>query len=507
MSKPEHIIVVGGGTAGWMAACLLSQAWGISDKRQDSAPTRVTLIESADIDTIGVGEGSTPYMREFFKRLGITEKEWMPACNATYKCGISFPEWSTKPGHESYFHPFFSQLDLEPAADFFNNCNLRRRGQRVAAHPDEYFVAAELARQQLSPIPRQLFEFEHDYAYHFDAGLLATFLKNFARTRGVKHVIDNVTDVALCSEGNIKHLATGEHGCVTADVFFDCSGFASLLMGKALQEPFIAYSDTLFNDRAVALPTPLDARQPIPSDTVSRAASAGWMWRIPLTTRYGNGYVYSSRYLSAEAAEQELRQQLGAEAEGVEARHLKMRVGRVSQHWKNNCVAAGLSQGFIEPLEATAIGLIQFTVERFIEHFEKGGFTDVHRQSFNDHVNKAFDGTRDYVSLHYRLNSRDDTAYWRDSREQGNTSASLAKLMQSWEQGTDFDAALTAEKAFQIYMRPSWYAIFSGMGHYPEFSDDTLEDTRSAERSRRLCRRTAKKFKPHHANWLMAMGQ
>lgn len=502
MSKPEHIVVVGGGTAGWMAACLLNHVWGEGER-----PTKVTLIESADIDTIGVGEGSTPYMREFFKRLGLEEKDWMPACNATYKCGISFPEWSAKPGFESYFHPFFSRMDLEPAADFFRNCNLRRRGQRVSAHPDDYFVAAELARQKKSPIPRQAFDFEHDYAYHFDAGRLATFLKNYARERNVHHVIDNVTEVITAEASNISHLVTQNHGEIAADLFFDCTGFASLLLEKTLNEPFISYSDTLFNDRAVAMPTPLDDSKPIPSETVSRAASAGWMWRIPLTTRYGNGYVYSSKYLSEDEAESELRQKLGAEAEGAEARHLKMRVGRVAQHWKGNCVAAGLSQGFIEPLEATAIGLIQFTIEQFIANFEQGGFTDAQRQGFNDSVNKAFDGTRDYVSLHYRLNSRDDSQYWKDNREAAKTSDSLSNLIAAWKQGEDFDAVLAVEKSYQIYMRPSWYSIFSGMGCYPDFEESVPEYTLSAEKARRLCHRTAKKFEAHKASWLMAMSK
>ncbi|WP_439136362.1 tryptophan 7-halogenase, partial [Pseudomaricurvus sp.] len=400
---------------------------------------------------------------------------------------------------------FFSRLDLEPAENFFKNCNLRRRGQNISAHPDDYFVAAELARQKKSPIPEQTFDFEHDYAYHFDAGLLATFLKQYAREHGVNHVIDNVVEVGKSDAGDISCLKTQANGEVRADLFVDCTGFASVLMGKTLQEPFISYSDTLFNDRAVAMPTPLDSSQPIPSETVSRAANAGWMWRIPLTNRYGNGYVYSSEYLSEEEAEEELRKSLGAEAEGVEARHLKMRVGRVSQHWNRNCLAAGLSQGFIEPLEATAIGLIQFTIEGFIDSYEKGEFTDVNRAAFNDRVNKAFDGTKDYVSLHYRLNSRVDTQYWKDNREKASTSKSLSNLMAAWQLGADFDAALAAEKSFQIYMRPSWYSIFSGMGCYPDFSKDTPENTLPAERARRLCRRTARKFKTHQADWLTSM--
>jgi len=496
--KPKHIVVVGGGTAGWMAACLLNHAWG-----SDEAPTKVTLIESADVDTIGVGEGSTPYMRQFFKRLGIAEKDWMPACNATYKCGIQFPGWSTKPGFESYFHPFFSQLDYEPAAQFFHHCNLRRQGEDAAAHPNDFFVAAELSRQCKSPIPFEDLGFEHDYAYHFDAGLLASYLKNFARTRGVTHLVDHVEQVSCDQQGNIESLATRHHGELKADLFFDCSGFSALLIGKTLGEDFLSYSGALFNDCAVAMPTPLDSSQPLPSETVSSAAKAGWMWRIPLTRRFGNGYVYSSEYLSAEEAESELRQQLGRDAEGVEARHLKMRVGRVHNHWSKNCVAAGLSQGFIEPLEATAIGLIQLTIDRFIQCFEQGDFSDRYRDQFNEELNKAFDGTKDYVSLHYRLNSRNDTRYWQDNRERGEISESLQNLIKTWDGRESFDKALQAEKTAQAYLRPSWYCIFSGMGRYPEIEKTGAGYQAAAHRARRLCERTAKKFQPHELRWLM----
>jgi 2-polyprenyl-6-methoxyphenol hydroxylase-like FAD-dependent oxidoreductase len=499
MSKPNHIVVVGGGTAGWMAACLLNHAWG----GDDSHRTQVTLIESSDIATIGVGEGSTPYMRQFFSRLGIAEKDWMPACNATYKCGISFPGWSTKPGFETYFHPFFSRLDLEPAADFFTNCNRRRRGKSIACHPNDYFVAAELARQKKAPIPLEDLGFEHDYAYHFDAGLLASFLKRFALERGVRHVIDTVKHVEQNQDGSLAALQTHQHGRLGADWFFDCSGFASLLIGKTLQEPFHSFADTLFNDSAVAMPSPLNPEQPIPSETVSRAAGHGWIWRIPLTSRYGNGYVYSSKYLQPEQAEAELRKVLGAEAEGIEARHLKMRVGRVDNHWQKNCVAAGLSQGFIEPLEATAIGLIQFTIERFIDFFEKGEFTDQYRDEFNAEVNKSFDGVKDYVSLHYRLNSRADTTYWTDNREQALSSPSLQRIMAAWDEGRDFDAALTAEKTSQAYMRPSWYCIFSGMGRFDNVAEAKF--TRSAKAARQLCESLAHRFHPHRAAWLAQM--
>ncbi len=497
MAKPQKIIVLGGGTAGWMAACLLNHAWGATE-----TPTQVTVIESSDIETVGVGEGSTPYMRQFFRTLGIAESQWMPACNATYKCGISFREWSGKTSAPSYFHPFFSQLDLKPAENFFSSCNKRRRGKSIACHPDDYFVAATLARQKRAPIALEELGFEHDYAYHFDAGLLATFLKRFAKERGVEHIVDTVTEVVKVDAQTIEHLKTASHGSLHADLFFDCSGFASVLIGKALKQPFISYADTLFNDSAVAIPTALEDVDALPSETVSIAASNGWMWKIPLTHRYGNGYVYSSQYLTAEQAEQELREKLGERAVGAEAKHLKMRIGRVEQHWSGNCVAAGLSQGFIEPLEATAIGLIQYTIEQFIENFERGDFSDRHRNEFNRLVNKSFDGVKDYVALHYRLNARIDTQYWIDNREGASVSDSLQRIMECWRDGGDFDERLTLEKTAQSYMRPSWYCIFSGMGYFPGQKDISPKFTRAAAEARHLCEQISDNFTPHSRRWL-----
>ncbi len=497
MQKPKRIVVVGGGTAGWMTACLLNRVWGGVD-----SSTKVTLVESCDVATVGVGEGSTPYMRQFFQQLDIPESEWMPACNATYKCGISFPGWSGKDGFESYFHPFFSALDLAPATDFFSSCNKRRRGKSVACHPDDYFVAAELARRRYSPIKASDLQSPHDYAYHFDAGLLASFLKEHAKARGVIHCIDHVESVQQNDAGELCSLRLKSHGIIQGDFFFDCSGFASLLIGKTLQQPFLSYADTLFNDSAVALPTPLEPEPLLPSETVSKAASNGWMWKIPLTHRYGNGYVYSSRYLSAQQAEEELRTALGLAVEGVEAKHLQMRIGRVEQHWVKNCVAAGLSQGFIEPLEATAIGLIQYTIEQFIEHYQRGDFSDRYRQDFNRLVNKSFDGVKDYVSLHYRLNARTDTQYWIDNRESATISGSLERIIDCWDSGGDFDACLTAEKSAQSYQRPSWYCLFSGMGRFASHVQGAAKFTRSAVEARYLCQQLAQQFYPHQLQWL-----
>ncbi len=455
MTPPKHIAIVGGGTAGWMTANLLRHHWA-------RFGVAVTLIESADIGTIGVGEGSTPFMRHFFRTLGMAERDWMPACDATYKAGIRFPGWSEVAGYESYVHPFFNEADRELGNQFFTNACLRRRGQAADANPQDFFLAAELARQRRAPDGPGM-----DYAYHFDAGRLGSFLRTHAIGLGVRHVVDTVERVEQHENGDIAavHLKTGTR--LAADLFVDCSGFKGLLITETLGEPFHPYRDNLFNDRAIAMPTPLVDGEDIPPETASTALRHGWAWRIPLTTRYGNGYVYSSDFVSDDDAERELRQHLGPAADGVEARRLRMRVGRVKQHWRQNCVAIGLSQGFIEPLEATALMLIQLSVEQFIAALEGDGFGRGRQAAYNQCVNAMFEGVRDYVVAHYQLNTRRDSDYWRANRANRNISERLISLLDVWDRGGDFEAELERHGAGLMYLRPSWYCLFAGMGRFP----------------------------------------
>jgi len=488
---PKNIIIVGGGTGGWMTASLLQHAW-----RKHG--TNITLIESPDIATIGVGEGSTPYLKTFFNKLSITEQEWMPACNATYKCGISFPNWSSHKDHNNYFHPFFSPLDLKSGNALFENCVLRRKGQDAPTHPNDFFVSAALARNYLSPIPQTELPFIPDYGYHFDAVLLGKFLRQRAIALGINHIVDTVTDVAQ-ADGVITSLSTHQHGELVADFFIDCSGFAALLIGKTLNETFISYADSLFNDAAVAIATPIDPHGDIPSETVSGALKYGWAWQIPLASRYGNGYVYSSQYVTSEDAEAELRQHLGDGAIGMPARHIKMRVGRVENHWSSNCLAVGLSQGFVEPLEATALMLMQFSVEHFIVSYEKGQYTSQYQGSYNKRINQFFDGVRDYIVMHYKLNQRTDSSYWLANRENTNLSANLRDILASWDSPNDFEQSLQQHAQSLVYLRPSWYCILAGMGRFPAAmtSDISHHVPIDAEKVRSYCESMAQKFVGH----------
>jgi hypothetical protein len=405
-------------------------------------------------------------LRGFFDSLGIEESEWMPECNATYKCGITFDGWSTKPEFESYFHPFASMLDNLTMTQFVHNVNARVQGADVHAHPNRFFIASKLAEQNMAPKANQNFPFDVWYGYHFDAVLLGQFLQKKALERGVKYRSCHVKEVKLGENGDIDAVVIDGGETIAADFFVDCTGFASLLSQQALKTPFVSFSNNLFNDAAVAMPTPLG--EDIPSQTVSTAMKHGWSWKIPLTERFGNGYVYSSAFCSANEAERELREHLGLLDSDTPARHLKMKIGRLTKHWNRNCLAVGLSQGFIEPLEATALLFIQHTVSNFVEVLEAGDMSEAAQDRYNQRVNEHFEGTRDYIVTHYKTNNRTDTDYWRANASNGNLSEPLQELFRTWLSGRSIVADVTQQKLGKGYPVFSWYCILSGMGIFPD---------------------------------------
>lgn len=449
----KSILIVGGGTAGWMSANLLKARWPNS---------RICLIESPQIGTVGVGEGSTPAMKAFFAKLGIAESEWMPECNATFKTGISFPAWTGQKEYASYFHPFYSHFDLETAKAFFKNSDLRRQGFEADANPDKFWLSARLALDKRAPKTEKKLPFELDYAYHFDAAALGNFLRKQAISAGVSHLEGEIEQVDLHSEsGFIDSVLSKQHGKLEADLYIDCSGFRSILLQQKLDVPFHSYQDRLFNDRAVAILSETNPESPISAQTVSSGMQHGWRWQIPLRNRNGNGYVYSSAHCSPEQAEQELRRELGVN-DSTRAKHLSMKVGRAERHWEKNCLAVGLSQGFIEPLEATALMLVQYTVEEFIADYSDGNST-----AYNQKINQSFDAISDYVQCHYKINTRSDTQYWIDNRENKSVSNQLGKLLECWSSGGDLEEVLNNYQTSVAYLKPSWYTIFSGMGLFP----------------------------------------
>jgi hypothetical protein len=446
-----------------MAANLFARKWS-------SEQVSVTLLESPDIGIIGVGEGSTPFLERFFKLIDVPDADWMPRCNATYKLGIRFAGWSPESGIEDYSHPFLSQVDHFTEKAFVTNCRTRRLGLDVHTQPDDFFINDILVREGKGPHAAENFPFIIGYGYHFDAGLLGQFLSEIAVSRGVTHLQKKVTEIDQDDHGNVAALVTEDGERVEADVFFDCTGFSSLLMQKTLGVKFESFKSNLFNDSAVVMPTPADDN-PRP-ETVSFAMSNGWCWKIPLTNRYGNGYVYSSDFISSDDAETELRTFLGTLDSDEPARHLKMNVGQLEKHWEKNCIGLGLSQGFIEPLEATALLLVQVAIEIFISSYESAGFTDKYRDEYNTKIHERFERVRDYIVAHYKLNTRNDSEYWRANRENMELSGSLRRILDAWYRRGDLAAEVQKQNIESHFTSLSWHCLLAGYGAFPALASD-----------------------------------
>ncbi|MYM24734.1 tryptophan 7-halogenase [Duganella sp. FT135W] len=468
-SPPKKIIIVGGGSAGWMTALMYGDAL-------IKTGVEITVLESPSVGVIGVGEGSTPALKRYFDSLGIAEAEWMPECHATYKSGITFDGWSTKPGYESYFHQFATMVDNLTLPNFMESVHSRQRGAAIDARPNRYFLSSRLSDDCLAPIGAENFPFFTTYGYHFDATLLGQFLHKRAAALGVQHKVCHVTHAVMNERGDIAAVATQEGEQLAADFFIDCSGFSALLIGKTLETPFVSYADNLFNDSAIAMPSEIGDK--IPTQTVSTAMQHGWAWKIPLTNRFGNGYVYSSSFVSADQAEHELRAKLGLLESDTQARHLKMKLGRVTKHWNRNVLAVGLSQGFLEPLEATALYLTQMTAAIFLLFLEKGDLSEKAQDLYNQEIHDYFDGHRDYIVAHYKTNSRTDTPYWRANAENlSGVSDSLKHIFQTWIEGKDLVAEVRRQNIERFYPIGSWYALLAGMGTFPAIEGGVAGDT------------------------------
>ena len=461
MNKPFNIVILGGGTAGWMAANLFAKRWG--------SKVKITLVESPDVGIIGVGEGSTPGLKRFFEILGIEEHQWMPRCQATYKLNIRFKDWSPASGISSYSHPFPAQVDTFTKRAFMVNAQTRRMGLDTHIQPDDFLFNGVLASQGKGPKVGAHFPFKMEYGYHFNSALLGEFLSEFSQGLGVHYQQAHITEITRAENGNINSLITDQGEVIAADFFVDCTGFAGVLIEKTLGVGFQSYKENLFNDAAVVLQTPYSSAQAaqIPVETESAALSAGWCWQIPLTERFGNGYVYSQDFISKEQAELEFRRHLGVLDDSVEVRHLDMRVGRLDQHWSHNCLALGLSQGFIEPLEATALHLVQVSIELFMQKLEAGQFSYQYQTEYNQLVAERFERVRDYIVAHYKLNTRNDSDYWRANRDNMKLSDSLKEILHVWYSRGDLTKEIARQNISSHFDEISWHCLLAGYGAFP----------------------------------------
>ncbi len=397
----KKVVIAGGGTAGWLAAAALSQQLGrVLD---------ITLIESDEIGTIGVGEATIPPIRVFHKLLQIDEREFMRATAATFKLGISFENWARR--GDRYIHSF--GRNGKPAwMCEFHNFWLRSLELGIKSELGDYCFELEAARANKFATSPQL---EINYAYHFDAGQYAKFLRAFSERHGIRRIEGKIKEVKQHPEsGFVQALVLQSGEAVAGDLFIDCTGFRGLLIEQTLKSGYDDWSNWLPCDSAAAVQTELTA--PAPPLTRSIAHDAGWRWCIPLQHRVGNGLVFSSRHLSDDAAKQELLDAI--DGKPITApRVLKFQTGRRRKVWNKNVVALGLASGFIEPLESTSIHLMMVGVTRLMHLFPSGGFTRSLEDQYNESARVEMEKTRDFIVLHYHATEREDTPFWKHCRE------------------------------------------------------------------------------------------
>lgn len=458
-----QVVIVGGGTAGWLSACLIAAR---ADPRAPH-PVSVTLVESPDIPTIGVGEGTWPTMRRTLERIGIDEAEFLLACDASFKQGSRFDGWRDGGPSDSYLHPFTAPAEAEPralVAAWRDHAGDRRLADAVS--PQARPCALDLAPRQRAMPP---YAGALNYAYHLDAAKLAALLTRHAVERlGVRHVRDHVTGVDRAADGDIAAVRTRALGAIAGDLFLDCTGHAALLIGGEFSVPFIDRSGELFNDRALAAQVPVEPGSAIASQTNATAHAAGWIWDIGLPTRRGIGCVYSSHHASDDEAAATLTAYIrravpGADPDALSFRRLAFRSGHRERFWERNCLAVGLSAGFLEPLEASAIVLIELSLEAFLDGFPNDrGLMDVHARRFNALFRYRWDRIVEFLKLHYLLSRREEP-YWRAHRDSASVPARLAELMEIWRHQPPSRADLYA--ADEVFPAASYQYVLYGMGH------------------------------------------
>ncbi|RMB28279.1 tryptophan halogenase [Sphingomonas sp. PP-F2F-G114-C0414] len=482
MHQIRNIVIVGGGTAGWLTAGVIAAR----HKGQREHGFTVTLVESPNIPTIGVGEGTWPTLRATLRKMGVSETELFRHCNAAFKQGARFNRWTTGAVDDGYYHPLmlpqqFGAVNLAPhwlaedGADSF--CDAVTPQGRIC---DEGLAPKTMATPEFDGVA--------NYAYHLDAGKFSHFLqRHCCDTLGVRHVLADVTEVILDETGDIARVETAQGVSIEGDLFVDCTGFAARLIGDAMGVSFRSCTDTLFCDTALAVQLPYERPDdPIASHTISTAQSAGWIWDIGLPHRRGVGHVFSSSHIDVDTAEQELRAYLGPAGKDLPVRKLSIRAGHRETFWKGNCVAVGLAAGFLEPLEASAIVLIELSAKMIAEQMPVcREVMGVVANRFNETTTYRWGRIIDFLKLHYTLTKRTDTDFWRDNVRPESIPDRLRGLMELWQYQSpwihdEFD------RAEEVFPSASYQYVLYGMGARTAVMPGTIEaDAELARRARR----------------------
>ena len=467
VKRIDKVVIVGGGSAGWLTAATLA-----AEFKSEPGGISVTLVESDETKAIGVGEGTWPSMRTTLQKIGISETDFIRECDASFKQGSKFTGWLDG-GTESYYHPFslpegYRDINL---ADFW------------IPHRDSVSFADAVSPQyrvcESQKAPKQIAAPDYactlNYGYHLDAIKFARLLRKHAVEKlGVIHLVDHVVKINSKQDGDIASVQGKKHGEICGDLFVDCSGFSSLLLGQHYSIPFSEKKDVLFNDRALAVQVPYaDEDAPIASATLATAGSAGWIWDIGLPTRRGTGYVFSSKYISEEQARDELRAYLGRSAgvpvEELQPRLIEINPGYRELFWHRNCVAIGLSAGFVEPLEASALVLVELSARMLAEQMPANRqVMDIVADKFNEKFLFRWQQVIAFLKLHYVLSRRTDSPYWLDNRAPESIPADLAEQLELWHSRSPWYR--DEMHVDQMFPSASYQYVLYGMDYHTQLS-------------------------------------
>lgn len=467
----DDVLIVGGGTAGWMTAAYLVKLFGTK--------VRITVLESPAIPKIGVGEATVPNLqRSFFDVLGIPEDEWMKEVNGAFKTAVKFINWRKRAPGEPSNH-FYHNFGVLPYVDGVHLALYWYYLTRGRGEPFAYACYREPAIMDAKLAPKSLDgRSAVTHAWHFDAHLVADFLRRWATERGVVHVLDQVKSVDLDERGHIARLHTKFGHTLSANLYVDCTGFRGLLINQALGEPFIDMSDHLFCDSAIAASIPHDdAKHGIEPYTSAIAMKSGWTWRIPMLGRFGSGYVYSSRFASEDEAAREFCGLWKLDENEVSLNRIRFRTGRNARAWVKNCVSIGLSSCFLEPLESTGIYFITAAIHQLAKHFPTKAMEPGLADAFNREIEFMFDDCRDFLQAHYFTSTRDDSEFWLANKNDLTLSDAIKEKIATYKAGmpvnpppvSEADYYATLENEFRrFWLNESYYCIFSGMGFLPD---------------------------------------
>jgi hypothetical protein len=485
----KRIVILGGGSAGWLTAGILASGLGASR----SGGVRITLVESPGVPPIGVGEGTWPSMRDTLRAIGVSESDFVRECDVSFKQASCFRRWVTGADDDEFFHPFaapagFGEIDMAAHwQSFFGS----RPFADVVSYQPELIRRGKAPKQGTTPEWAAV----ANYAYHLDAGKFGLFLQRHVTEKlGVEHVLDHVTQVLSADNGDISALETAGSGRIEGDLFIDCTGFRSLLLGEHFSVPFRSCSEILFCDSAIAMQVPYpEEDSPIASATLSTAQKAGWIWDIGLPTRRGTGHVYSSSHMSADEAESILRSYAsgsGTDADKLETRHISIRPGHRETFWHRNCAAIGIAAGFIEPLEASALAMIEMSAAMIRDDFPATReLMDIVSARFNQRLQYRWSRIVDFLKLHYLLSKRADSDFWLDNRSPETVPDRLLELMELWSyrppSRRDF------WEIEEIFPAASYQYVLYGMGARLE-TENGQEDALAERHVRETAGRTQK---------------